>query len=275
MDHTDHQPPLQGSAYGLMIRSHPDLRRLLLVATPGLGELTIEHRHDAPADSDHIDETRALLTLHDDHRLAVERAKATATLFGPTPDAEELAHPLLGAAATVIARWLGLEVFHAGSFTHNDQAICVVGENQAGKSTLLSAIAARGLPIMADDLAFTDGHWLYAGPRTLDLRTPRGASAPVRPVRFDRQRMTLEPAPARLPLRGWLLLAWGTDLSLEPIAASDLLPELIDRRSLRRLASDPQTFLTLASLPAWRLRRPPDWSGLEASVDLLLAAIDA
>jgi hypothetical protein len=276
MDDADHRAPIQGSAYGLTIRSHVDLRHLLLPPAPGCPELTIEHRRDdAPPDADHLDATHALITRLDGRRLTVERASGRATLFGPIPNAEELAHPLIGAAAIVISRWLRLEVFHAGSFSLQGKALCVVGANQAGKSTLLSAIAARGLPIMADDLAFTDGHWLYAGPRTLDLRAARNVSAPLRPVRNDRLRMTLDPAPSRLPLGGWLLIEWAPRLSLEPIAASELLQALIDRRSLRTLPSDPETFLALAGLPAWRLRRPSDWSQLEDSIDLLLAGIGA
>lgn len=266
---------MQGSAYGLTIHCDVDLRPLLLAQAPGLPHLTIEHRTQLPSEADHFDQSGALITLHDGRRLAVERARARATLHGPTPNAEELAHPLLGAAASVIARWQRLEVFHAGSFAFQDQAVCVVGANQAGKSTLLSTIASRGHPIMADDLAFTDGHELYAGPRTLDLRTAHNAKAPLRPVRDERLRMTLQPAPPRLPLGGWLLLEWAPDISLQPIAPSELLQALIDRRSLRNLPSDPQTFLALASLPAWRLRRPPDWTQLDTSTDRLLAAIGA
>jgi hypothetical protein len=272
-------PPVQGSAYGLTIRSRIDLRVLLSPPHPGLPELTIEHRHELPAEADRLDQTSALLTQRDGRRLAVQRTGggASATVFGPAPSAEALAHPLLGIAATVVARWRGWEVFHAGSFVcaGGDAAIGVAGTNLAGKSTLLHAIAAHGRAVMADDLLFTDGVRLHAGPRTLDLRSAQHTNAPLRPVRHDRLRATLDPAPQRLPLRGWLQLEWAPRLELEPIAASELLAGLIGRRALRDLASDPQIFLALASLPAWRLRRPQDWSQLDASVELLLATAGA
>jgi hypothetical protein len=175
----------------------------------------------------------------------------------------------------VIARRHRREVFHAGAFCLRDRALCLVGANRAGKSTLLGAIAARGHPIMADDLALTDGHRLWAGPRTLDLRTARNTGAQLRPVRGDRLRATLEPAAPHRPLGGWVLLEWAPSVSLEPIGASALLRALIERRALRGLPSDPQTFLTLASLPAWRLRRPTDWRQHDTTVDLLLASIKA
>ncbi len=266
--------PLQGSAYGLSVRSHLPLRRLLAPAQPALPELTIDHYPTLPEGEDHLDDDHALLTLPDKRRLGVKRSTGQATLYGPTPDTEELAHPLLGSAATVISRWLGREVFHAGSFAHDDKAICILGDNHAGKSTLLSALTARGNPILADDLAFTDGHQVYAGPRNLDLRNPRGASAPLRAVRDNRLRMTLPPCPPQLPLGGWVLLDWD-GLSIEPVAAGDLLPALINRRALRRVPSDPQAFLALASQPAWRLRRPPDWTLLDTTIDMLHAAIAA
>lgn len=188
---------------------------------------------------------------------------------------EALAHPLLGAAANVVARWQGREVFHAGAFALDGHGLCIVGANQAGKSTLLSAIGERGHPIIADDLTFTDGHQLFAGPRILDLRSARGTRAPLRPVRDGRLRMTLGRVPSCLPLGGWVLLEWGSSVSLEPIAPSELLRALVDGRSLRRLPSDPRTFLMLAGRPAWRLRRPRDLAHHEAGVELLLAAVGA
>ena len=266
-------PPVQGSAYGVTVRSEQELGPLLHPAAEGLPELILERRAAPPSAADHVTSTSVVVALADGRWLAVERAGGRATVHGPPPDADEVVHPLLGAAATVIARWRSLEVLHAGSFAIGDGAVGVLGGHGAGKSTLLAALAARGLAIMADDLAFTDGRLLHAGPRSLDLRAPVAPNARLRPVRHDRLRMTLAPSPARLPLLGWVQLEWGASLELQPIAASELLRALIASRSLGALPSDPRVFLMLASVPGWRLRRPADLARLEESVETLLAEV--
>ena len=110
-----------------------------------------------------------------------------------TPD--ELVHPYLGAAASVFSRWAGREVFHAGAFICGGLAWAVVGGREAGKSSLLAALAARQLPVLADDLVITDGQDAFCGPRTIDLRRPiPGSSEPVTPARgASRWRVSLPP----------------------------------------------------------------------------------
>ncbi len=127
---------------------------------------------------------RAVLDLPGHRQLLLRRREGTATFTGPQLSHDDLVHPYLGAAASVFSRWGGREVFHAGAFVFGDLAWAVVGGREAGKSTLLAALAARGLPVLADDLVVTDGHQAFCGPRTIDLRRlAPGATAPVTPVR--------------------------------------------------------------------------------------------
>jgi hypothetical protein len=267
-------PSLLGAAYGFAIHSEERLDGSLTKATSRLPSLAIEVDSGVPDGPDELDGDRALITLACGRRLAVERRRSQATIHGRAPQSGELAHPLLGAAASVMARWRGGEVFHAGVFETAGQAICLLGDNHAGKSTTLAALAARGHAVLADDLAFTDGTAVNAGPRHLDLRGARLASGHLQTVREDRVRMRLGPAPARLPIGGWVLLEWGEGPALEPVDASELLPLLAARRALRQLPSDPATLLELAAVPAWRLRRPREWTTLDASIELLRSILD-
>lgn len=217
--------------------------------------------------------------LADGRVLALRRIDGTATYYGPPLASDELAHPYLGAAAVTFSRWAQREVFHAGAFAVDGRAWIVIGGRTAGKSTLMAAIAAAGLPVIADDLAVLAGTTVYAGPRSIDLRepVPPGALAdPVprmRPSRSGtRSRVFLPPITARWPLGGWFFLHWDTDESSLSVPMSVLLGRLAAVRSVPDLPSDPATILTLSSYPAWDLRRPRDWRSLPSTVDMLLRA---
>jgi hypothetical protein len=142
---------------------------------------------------------RAVLGLPGLRQLLLRRGEGTATFTGPRLSHDELIHPYLGAAASVFSRWCGREVYHAGAFVCGGLAWAVVGGREAGKSSLLAALAARGLPVLSDDLVVTDGHQAFCGPRTIDLRRlAPGTTAPVTPVRgASRWRLALPPAARR------------------------------------------------------------------------------
>ena len=266
------RPPIRGGAYGLTIRGPETLVPWLSPALPDIPEVTVEASITPVGEPDHADGERALITLFDGRRLAADRASGSAVLHGPAPDPDELVHPLLGSVATVFSKWLGREVFHAGVVAVDGRALVLLGDNGAGKSTLLASAALRGHAVLADDLAVTDGDWVHAGPRQLDLRSEHGLREPFCRVRGDRLRITLGPAPHRLALGAWVLLEWGPTVELQPVPAAELLPILATRRALRRVASAPETFVALAARPAWRLRRPRDWSAADGALDLLLSA---
>ena len=84
---------------------------------------------------------RAVLGLPAGRQLLLSRGEGTATFTGPRLSDDELVHPYLGAAASVFSRWGGREVFHAGAFVFGGLAWAVVGGREAGKSSLLAALA--------------------------------------------------------------------------------------------------------------------------------------
>lgn len=220
---------------------------------------------------------RAVLDLPGHRQLLLRRREGTATFTGPQLSHDDLVHPYLGAAASVFSRWGGREVFHAGAFVFGDLAWAVVGGREAGKSTLLAALAARGLPVLADDLVVTDGHQAFCGPRTIDLRRlAPGATAPVTPVRdASRWRLTLPALPGAVPIGGWIYLCWRAEVWMHTVPASRSLARLAGRRTWPALPSDPQVLLALAARPAWDLGRPADWDRMDQGADLMLQTLQA
>jgi hypothetical protein len=220
---------------------------------------------------------RVVLDLPCDRQLLLKRSEGTATFTGPPLDDDELVHPYLGAAASVFNRWAGREVYHAGAFVCGGLAWAVVGGREAGKSSLLAALATRRFPVLADDLVITDGHQVYSGPRTIDLRRPPPPTVePVTRARAaSRWRLPLPPLSGAVPLGGWIYLRWRTEIAMPVVPASVLLARLAARRAWSALPSDPETLLSLAAHPGWDLGRPADWARMDEAVDLMLDTLRA
>ena len=230
---------------------------------------------DAPA---HLGDRSARLSLGDGDWLELDRAAATATyLTRAALDDDTLIHPRLAPAAALMARWRGREAFHAGALLGADGAWALAGANEAGKSTLLAALALApgGRPVFTDDLLVVDRAGLaYAGPRCIDLRAVgvvgSGIEARVRVVRAaTRQRLDLPAVAAAAPLRGWLFLEWGHRVQAEPCPADARIERLMAQRRWATQPPDPHTLLDLAALPAWILRRPRGAQHTGAVLELL------
>lgn len=238
--------------------------------------------HPEPRLLQHLDDDGAVFDLLDGERtLVLDRVAATAVFHGPPLEPDVLAHPYLGPAAGLISRWLGREVFHAGAFVApGGLAVAVLGDQHAGKSTLLAALAARGIPVLGDDLLVLDGRRAFPGPRTIDLRAEPGAAlrgdlAVSRARANTRWRLALPPARADHLLGGWVFLHTGPGpgVDLTAVGAADRLARLAPVRGYRELPSDPRNVLELAALPMWDLTRPLSWEGLDVTVDRLLGLL--
>ncbi|SCG54145.1 hypothetical protein [Micromonospora humi] len=260
--------------YGLRIRSLGPVAELPL-ADPAADHPLVRFRYDdsthPPAPTGGPDEWRCVRSLADGRVLSLDRRAGAATLHGSPPTPDLLPHPYLTAAATVVNRWAGRESFHAGSFAADGRVWAVLGVRTAGKSSLLAALAADGIPVLSDDVLVTDGRYGYAGPRCLDLREPvPGSDLATVPVRYGtRLRVALPPVPDRLPVGGWCFLRWGDEPALRPVPATDLLGRLAARRAWPELPSDPAVLFSLATLPAWEVVRPRDWRAMPAVLRLL------
>ena len=219
-------------AYGLRILGLPAAARWMQPQSSSAPSLTVEAIQAPPDRSPSVlDETRADLSLLNGGRLRANREEPVARFALPViPGDAELLHPYLAPAAALAWQWAGKEALHAGAFVGRAGAILLFGEKASGKSSTLAWLAAhRGVTVLADDLAVIDGDRVLAGPRSIDLRGSSGAGQlgageldagelGATPVRTDRHRATLPPAPGSVALGGCVVLAWGSRLELEPVA---------------------------------------------------------
>lgn len=262
-------------AYGLRLRGVPESG---LTPVDGLDWPVVDVRQaggEMPLEEPWLGDHDALLELDGIRRLALTRSPAIATFRGPALAADDLLHPYLGPVGITFGRWLGRETFHAGAFLAGGGAWAVVGPREAGKSSLLAALARRGIPVFCDDLVVIDGRDAFAGPRMLDLRerpSPDLVDAPdVEPARRGtRWRVRLGAVEPVVPFGGWIFLQWGDGVRLARLAATANLTRLARWRGRPELPSDPAQMLELAALPAWELRRPKGWHMVEDTIDALM-----
>ena len=211
--------------------------------------------------------------------LEVRRDPASITLeFPDRASPEALVHPLLSLPLSILARWRGDLTLHAGAFYSNDRAWAVIGDREAGKSTMLAKIAEAGCPLLADDLLVLDGNVVRAGPACIDLRPDAAERIPN--ARYlgeigsrPRHRLSTAPGPARAELGGFFLLGWDEDPTVraEPMPAGEALRVVYDQEYFGLLGpGDPQRILELLDAPMWRVARPQDWSTTDEAVDRIL-----
>jgi hypothetical protein len=274
--------PRPGGVYGFRPVGVPSARSLLVDAPPDWPELDIAVSVTARTDPvpDYYDRDRAMLKLRAGGTVTVERSSARASFALPErPKDGSLVHPHLASVAVVWAHWRGRESFHAGAFIAGGGAWGVLGDREAGKSSLLAALALAGTPILADDVLIVDGMTALAGPRSIDLRGDAaralGAGEPLGVVgNRERWRLTLEPADAEQPLRGWVSLGWdsGSKCTVAPLTGSDRLRTLGAHRGIKLYPPDPAALIELSALPFLVLRRPRRWERIGDAVDRLLDA---
>jgi hypothetical protein len=253
---------------------------LLVDAPPEWPTLDLMHAvpgADAPQE-DSVGPRRAELTLHGGW-VTIERDPARVTFRLPAPPpARDLVHPYLAPAAAVAARWAGRESFHAGAVVAGGAAWAVLGDKESGKSTTLAHLALGGHPVVSDDLLVVDGDHVLAGPRCIDLRKGSadhlGAGEPLGVVGVrERWRLRLGPAPARVPLRGWVTLAWDEEVAVDALRGPERMLALLPFRSVQLEPGAPQALVDFGALPVLRLRRPRRWDALDKARSRLLAAI--
>jgi hypothetical protein len=196
-------------------------------------------------------------------------------------DDDAMIHPGLSLIAAIASRWLGRDAFHAGAFLTKAGAWAVIGGREVGKSTTLGHLAAKGLGIVADDvLIIEDGHAL-AGPRCIDLREGaaswlgHGADSVVTIGQRRRWRTHVPAVPPAVPLRGWILPAWGDGVELESVAVIHRLPLLYANLALTQIPRYPERLLRLAALPFFTLRRPRRWETMDEAAATLLDRLNS
>lgn len=193
-----------------------------------------------------------------------ERASRRTTLSVVVhPGPGSVLHPLFSVSAAAAAMWRGDVALHASALLGDHGCWGLLGTHGSGKSSTVAAWAEAGRGVMTDDvLVVRDGHAL-AGPRMIDLRNE---AAPRHPTAVDlgrvgkreRWRMQLPAVEPECPLSGFVTLAWGPDLTLEPVPLTDRLAILEKNLTLGVPSLDPLSLAVLCTLPMHKLTRPQD-----------------
>jgi hypothetical protein len=250
---------------------------MLIDAPPAWPTLTLSTEiADLPVVDERVSATEALLRLKTGGRLSLDRAGRMAHYSVPRPlSVDELVHPYLAPAAAMFAHWDGRLAFHAGAFVVAGGIWAVAGTREAGKSTTLARLAARGVEVFADDVVILDGLRAFAGPRAVDLRPDTahrlgvGRALGVVGSR-PRWRIELPPCRAELPFRGWMFVEWAERPQARRLRASECLGRLAETLTVRLDPLSPRDLLDLAALPAWSVGRERQWDRLDDHVDHVL-----
>ena len=190
---------------------------------------------------------------------------------------DEIVHPLLGKMLTLLADDRGIDALHGGALLGADGAWALVGDREAGKSSLLAQCHRQGAHVLTEDIVVLEGDRCLAGPRCIDLRT--GAAellGPGTPARGGtKQRIRLPPAPAEVAIAGVVHLTWGTTTALTALRPADRIARLVEHRATRIWPRSLNVALDLADFPTFELRRPHTLDSLAESARLLMDHIGA
>jgi hypothetical protein len=158
----------------------------------------------------------------------------------------------------------------------------VTGEPTAGKSSLLTGLASRDVPVLADDLAVIGGGVVRSGPTCIDLRPDAAATEPrARSIGWmndrERFRVVVPPGPPEVPFGGLVTLAWGTtdsDPAVEELDPRQALVLLHEQNHAAPVGPPhPLAVLDVLGRPILRLSRPRDWARADAALDVLLTEL--
>jgi hypothetical protein len=219
-----------------------------------------------------VGEEDAVIGLPGLGRLTMRREPMRLVITSPSPvDPDLVVHPVLSWAAFLTADWLARVVFHGGCFVARQGAWLVLGDREAGKSTLLAGLHERGFPVLADDVSVLDSGLVLAGPRRIDLRHDAAEQhdrySRVKPVRrASRRGISLPAAAPSTPLCGVLALDWvDDDPVIEKVPPFDRVQQL--GRFIRLSETSAGAILEISSFPMFRVLRPRSWGSSTAVLD--------
>jgi hypothetical protein len=267
-------------AYGLTLEGLVEADELLVAAPSSWPVLQVSAQQGTDTlPHDVVTESRAYLALTGGGQIRLARDPLQAVFETPARiGSGELVHPYLASAAVIAAFWLGWESFHAGAVVANGGAWALLGEREAGKSSMLAWLARKGVGIVTDDILVVDGTTAFAGPRSVDLRGDPAARLELGQYlghvgARERWRLRLAPVAPELPLRGWIFLVWGDRVEARRLRGGTPMLELVRQRAAKLPPPRPEALVDLAGLPAWELRRPRRWESIGEAADHLVETI--
>jgi hypothetical protein len=260
-------------AYGLRLLGPGDgpiPGQALMTAPEHWPTLRLEQRIEDPLPAEPVVTADwGRIPLADGGQALLDRRRRTVTFLSTTPvEADRLVHPTLAYVGAVFSNWFGRHAIHAGAFVVNGEAWALIGVRNAGKSSTLGWLARAGSPVLADDLVVIDGGTVLAGPRIIDLLPSSARYLRYHGLRVrggERRRVPLDGVDPEVPLRGWIALSWGDALEARAIPPAERLAVLIEQLPIPLYGPGSASFLDLAALPGFELRRPRHLATLPAT----------
>lgn len=210
---------------------------------------------------------------------------------------------LLGTAWGALCYQRGILVLHASVVQVDDHAIAFCGESGAGKSSVVAWLAARGYRAVGDDLCHfdpdTEPPLVYpAAPRLklwsealTNLGLPQDnlerdyyrmdkfhLSFPSQGMPGEKRQPPEVDMSAPLPLRSIYLLKWG-EPRIHHLTGMAALRRFIEAATYRGMLLDSmglsasyweQCAKLAQRVPIYTFARPPDWSIMDASMEMLV-----
>ena len=176
-----------------------------------------------------------------------ERSATIRAMIAPGQTLEDMTAYLYGPVLGFILRAWGRLALHASCVRIENSAVLLAGDSGAGKSTTAAALAARGVPVLSDDLtALTEGNagQMMAWPSFDHLRLWSSSEAIVLGESGRLDRITPGWDKRRFPLIGENLVVEPCQLS----AVIILEPRTKLRRTSMRLVAPASALIALTTL---------------------------
>jgi hypothetical protein len=210
-------------------------------------------------------------TVARESQAIIHRTRYQARIAAELP-LDEWVHPVLGRLLPALAARRGFDALHGGAVLGTEGAWILLGDREAGKSSLLGQCHLGGTAVVTDDIVVIEEMRCLAGPRCIDLRPEParllGVGTPVRDA--TKARVALPAVRAETPIAGAIFLAWADRLDVVPLPPSERLRRLAVRRAGEGWPRSPSLLLDLAVLPAFELTRPRALEMLAPSAALLM-----
>lgn len=186
--------------------------------------------------------------------------------------ADELLHPYLPPAASLIHAWAGMPCFHGAAVANEDVTFVLVGGPADGKSTTAAALASSNFDLLADDLVVLEGNRILPGPPILDRRPESHAIAPIsgRSVRDGTRIRQVYPSSGLRPIVSCFVhLEFGAAPRLSSLSHTQRLTRMAAQLYWPTLERSSARLLELVQHEHILLTRPRGAFGLASAEQLL------
>ena len=189
-----------------------------------------------------------------EHYFHYQKGQGVTIERGPDVDPREEALWLNGSVYSAVASMNGLLPIHASAVAVGGAVVAFTGAAGAGKSTLVAALASRGLPMFCDDTLILDlsepnrivclpGHKrLKLCPDAVELT----GATPQEKISGALNKFYAQPAAGTvgvtLPLLSLVFLEEGPEAAITPIAGAERFIRLQDDHQTSRLFAEARSF---------------------------------